>query len=57
MHKSPLSVSAVGGSEGLGAWYVRGRPRLFREGGRSFYETLADHRRRLGVPVPTLEVG
>lgn len=38
-------------------WYVRGRPRLFREGGRSFYETLADHRRRLGVPVPTLEVG
>ena len=39
------------------AWYVRGRPRLFREGGRSFYETLADHRRRLGVPVPSLEVG
>lgn len=30
--------------------------RLFREGWRSFYETLADHREGLGVPAPSLEV-
>ena len=30
--------------------------RLFREGWRSFYETLADHREGLGVPTPSLEV-
>ena len=33
-------------------WYVGRRPRRFREGGRARYETLAEHRRRLGYPVP-----
>ena len=37
---------------GYMGWYVGRRPRRFREGGRARYETLAEHRRRLGYPVP-----
>ncbi len=33
-------------------WYVGRRPRRVREGGRARYATLAEHRRRLGYPVP-----
>lgn len=33
---------------GYMGWYVGRRPRRFREGGRARYETLAEHRRRLG---------
>lgn len=38
-------------------WYVWSRPRLFSEGGRRFYETLAAHRARHGYPVPDLWAG
>lgn len=38
-------------------WYVWSRPRLFAEGGRRFYETLAEHRARHGYPVPDLGLG
>lgn len=33
---------------GYMGWYVGRRPGRFREGGRARYETLAEHRRRLG---------
>lgn len=48
MNQSSTSVSAS-------SHEVR-TDRLFREGWRSFYETLADHREGLGVPAPSLEV-
>lgn len=37
-------------------WFVNGRPMLFEEGGRRFYETPAAHRRRHGYPVPSFGV-
>lgn len=35
-------------------WYVSGRPRRFETDGRATYMTLAEHRRREGVPVPVI---
>lgn len=38
-------------------WYVRGRPKGFRQGGRTRYEAPAARRRRLGVAVPPERCG
>lgn len=38
-------------------WYVRGRPKGFRQGGRTHYEAPAARRRRLGVAVPPERCG
>ena len=36
--------------DGYLEWYVHGRLKAFREGGRTVYDTIAGRRRRLGAP-------